>query len=79
VHEKDLVDGEKLHSRFALDSLIVEARVRIGNVEDYLLHFVQLPEIVTERDILQRLTNAGITGSAQFQAHHRISTLHFRG
>jgi len=79
VDNKDLVDGEKLHSRLALDSLIVETRVRIGSVEELLLHSVQSFEIITERDILQRLTDAGIMGGAQFQAHHRISTLHFRG
>jgi hypothetical protein len=64
VAEKDLIDGEKQYSRFALDSLIVEARVRIGNVEDLLLHFVQSPEIITERDILQKLAEAGITDVA---------------
>lgn len=61
VEEKDFVDGEKQYSRFALDSLIVEAGVRIANVEDLLLHFVQSSEIITEHEIAARLSAAEIT------------------
>ena len=51
VEERDVLDGEKEYSRFALNSLIVEAVVKVPNVEDVLMHFVQSPEIVTEDDI----------------------------
>jgi hypothetical protein len=63
VEEKDLIDAEKQYSRFALDSLIVEARVRIANVEDLLIHFLQSPETITETEIATRLTAAKIAAS----------------
>jgi hypothetical protein len=62
AQENDIVDGELQYSRFALDSLIVESSVRITNVEDMLLHFVQSSEIVTERDIARRMSAAQIPG-----------------
>jgi len=58
VEEKDFIDGEKQYSRFALDSLIVEAAVRIPNVEDLLLHFVQSSEILTQDEIAAKLESA---------------------
>ncbi len=63
VEEKDLIDGEKQYSRFALDSLIVEAGARITNIEDLLLHFVQSSEIVTEHEIASKLTAAEVPKS----------------
>jgi hypothetical protein len=63
VEEKDFIDGEKQYSRFALSSLIVEARVRIENIEDLLVHFVQSSEIITEHEISSRLTLAKIPES----------------
>lgn len=60
VEEKDFIDGEIRYSRFALDSLIVEAGVRIANVEDLLVHFVQSSEIITEHEISARLAAAKI-------------------
>jgi len=63
IDGQDLVDGEKQYSRFAIDSLIVEAGARIAKVEDLLLHFIGLSEIVTEHDILNRLPIADIPRS----------------
>lgn len=60
IEEKDLIDAEVQYSRFALDSLIVEARVRIANIEDLLLHFIQSSEIITETEFATRLTEAKI-------------------
>jgi hypothetical protein len=61
VEEKDFVDAERQYSRFALDALIVEAGVRIGNIEDLLLQFLQSSEIVTESEISARLLAAKIS------------------
>ena len=60
VEESDLFGGENQYSRFALDSLIVEAGVQISNVEDFLLYFVGSSEIVTEQDISAMLIAAKI-------------------
>jgi hypothetical protein len=58
--EKDILSGEEQYSRFALDSLIVEASARVSNIEDLLLRFVEAPEIITEEYILQAMVAAGI-------------------
>ena len=63
VEEKDFSDGGKQYSRFALDSLTVEAVVRMANVEDLLVHFVQSFEIITEPEISARLAAAKISAS----------------
>jgi hypothetical protein len=43
IEEKDLTSGILQYSRFALDSLLVEAAPRIRGIEDLLLNFVQGP------------------------------------
>lgn len=58
--KKKIFSGEKLYSRFALDSLIVEAEVRLPRVEDLVLHFVQSSEVLNETDIQDRLIASGI-------------------
>ena len=62
IYEAELFSGEKQYSRFALDSLIVEAGIRIPNVEDLLTHFVGSPEIVTEEDLSAKLIAAKVSG-----------------
>ena len=71
VEAKDIIDGEKPYSRFALDSLIVEAAARISNIEDLLLHFVQSSEIVTENQISDRVVAANMPASET----HSVTTL----
>jgi hypothetical protein len=58
VEDADLIDGEKPYSRFALDSLIVEAAARIANIEDLILQFIESREIVSEDEISDRLLAA---------------------
>ena len=60
IEEKDILCGEVEYSRFALNSLIVEAVVKIPNVQDLLMYFVQSPEIITEQDIASRAGSAGV-------------------
>jgi hypothetical protein len=66
VDEKDFVGGGKNYSRFALDSLIVEASARIPNVEDLLLRFLGSSEVINEQEIFERLGNANIP-SGEFE------------
>jgi hypothetical protein len=63
VEERDIVDGERQYSRFALDALIVESGARIPNVEDLLLHFVQSSEVITDSGISERLVAADVPSS----------------
>lgn len=79
VEEKDFSDGEKQYSRFALDSLTVEAGVRMANVEDLLVHFVQSSEIITDTEISARLTAAKIPASELEAAITLLGELTFIG
>lgn len=79
IEEEDLVDGEKQYSRFALDALIVEAGVRITNIEDLLMHFVQSSEIIVEHDIASRLAASQIPASELEVAITLLTELTFLG
>ena len=63
IEEKDLLDADLQYSRFAADSLIVEARVRIACIEDLLLQFVQASEILSEKEIANAVRASGIAES----------------
>jgi hypothetical protein len=60
VEEKDFVDGERRYSSFALNSLITEGSARIVEIEDLLVQFVQSPEVISEFEVWERLTEARI-------------------
>lgn len=72
IEEKDLLSGTIQYSRFALDSLLVEAAPRIPGIEALLLNLVQGSDIVTEL-ILQREIYA--TGYEPEQADTVIDAL----
>lgn len=79
VGENDFIDGEKRYSRFAIDSLIVEAAVRISNVEDLLVHFVLSSEIITEHEIATRLIAVKISSDELETVIHWFGQLTFLG
>lgn len=79
IEEKDILDGEAAYSRFALNSLIVEAIVRIPEIEDLLMYFVQSPEVVTESDIASRSVQAGIAGQGKEIVIDWLTRLTFLG
>jgi hypothetical protein len=60
VEENDIRGGEVEYSRFALNSLIVEAIVKIPKVQNLLMYFVQSSELVTEHDVDSRALRAGM-------------------
>jgi hypothetical protein len=60
IEEKDVLSGEMQYSRFALDSLIVEAAPRIRIIEDFLLDLVRGPDIVTEKAIQETVLATGL-------------------
>lgn len=72
IEEKDILSGELQYSRFALDSLLVEASPRIPNIEDLLLNFVRGPDIVTDETIRRSVLT---TGSEPKQTNDVIYTL----
>ena len=60
VEEKDIRSGEIEYSRFALNSLIVEALVKIPRIQDLLMLFVQSSELITEHDVASRIVRSGM-------------------
>jgi hypothetical protein len=61
IEENDIRSGQDLYSRFALDSLIVEATPRVPSIEDVLLHLVGATNVVPEETLREAVKSAGIT------------------
>jgi hypothetical protein len=59
IEEKDLLAGLEQYSRFALDSLLVEAAPRIPTIEALLLNLVGGPDVVTEETLRREMMAAG--------------------
>jgi hypothetical protein len=72
IEEKDILSGEMQYSRFALDSLLVEASPRIPEIENLLLDFVRGPDVVTD-ETMQRAVAA--TGSDPERTDDFVGTL----
>ncbi len=61
VEEKDVLDGEKQYSQFALDSILVENGISIPALEGVLLEFVGSAAIVEESYVRQCIERAGLS------------------
>jgi hypothetical protein len=79
IEEKDILSAEQQYSRFALDSLLVEAEGRINRGEDLLLQFVQAPEILTEDWIASAVNAAGLPSTHIGDVITLLSELTFLG
>ena len=79
IDESDILGGENEYSRFALNSLIVEAVVKIPEVENLLMYFVQSSEIITESDILSKLIRAAIPEASKELVIEWLARLTFIG
>ena len=51
VEERDMLDGEKQYSQYALDSILVENGITIPQLESVLFEFVGHSAILTESDV----------------------------
>ena len=51
VEERDMLDGEKQYSQYALDSILVENGITIPQLEAVLFEFVGQSAVLTETDI----------------------------
>jgi hypothetical protein len=60
IEEKDLLSGVKEYSRFAFNSFLAEVSALIPKAEDFLMHFVQAPEIITDHFIQEAMSKAGL-------------------
>jgi hypothetical protein len=60
VEEKDVLDGEKQYSQYALDSILVENGISIPQLEAVLLEFLGSTPIVTESCVRKLVSTSGI-------------------
>ncbi len=60
VEEKDILDGEKQYSLYAVDSILVENGITIPQLELVLLQFVGSAAVLEESAIRQHISRAGI-------------------
>lgn len=60
VEEKDILDGEKQYSQYALDSILVENGISIPQLESVLLQFLGNNPVLDESSVRRNVSNAGI-------------------
>lgn len=60
VEERDVLDGEKEYSQYALDSILVENGITIPELESVLFEFVGSNAVVAEQDAKAFVGRAGI-------------------
>lgn len=60
VEERDILDGEKQYSQYALDSILVENGISIPELEAVLLEFVASAAVINESDARKSVSHAGI-------------------
>jgi hypothetical protein len=60
VEERDVLDGERQYSQYALDSILVENGISIPELEAVLLEFVGSPPIVSESVARRHVSRSGI-------------------
>jgi hypothetical protein len=60
VEERDIFDGEKEYSQYALDSILVENGISIPQLESVLFEFVGVAPIVGEDEVRKLVAKAAI-------------------
>lgn len=60
VEEKDILDGEKAYSQYALDSILVENVSVIPQLEQLLFEFVGGPTVVAQDEVKRHMGAVGI-------------------
>ena len=60
VEEKDILDGEKQYSQYAMDSILVENGISIPQLESVLYEFVGRSSVVLESEVKQYVSNTSI-------------------
>jgi hypothetical protein len=79
VEERDILDGEKQYSQYALDSILVENGISIPELEAVLLEFVASPAILSETLARQNVSRAGVEAEEVDAVLARLVDLTFLG
>jgi hypothetical protein len=79
VEEKDILDGEKVYSQYALDSVLVENGVTIPQLQAVLYEFVGDKSILSETSVLLKVTDACIAPEKAADVINHLVSLTFLG
>jgi hypothetical protein len=79
VEERDVIDGEKQYSQYALDSILVENGITIPELEAVLFEFVGAPPVLPTYEIAKRMRRAGIGYERTGQVTDQLVKLSFLG
>jgi hypothetical protein len=79
IEEKDLLSGQDQYSRFALDSLLVEASPRIPKIEALLLNLVGSTDVVTDETLRVEMRTAGFEADGLDSVVDTLGELTFLG
>jgi len=60
VEEKDILDGEKQYSQYALDSVLVENNITVPQLEAVILEFLGSQAIMAKSAVRQHVSNGGV-------------------
>jgi hypothetical protein len=60
VEEKDIVDGEKQYSQYALDSILVENGITVPELESVLFEFIGNSAILSKSQVIRQISRANI-------------------
>jgi hypothetical protein len=60
VEERDILDGEKQYSQYALDSILVENGITVPQLESVLFEFVGAQAVLTEETVKELVAKADI-------------------
>ncbi len=79
VEERDVLDGEKQYSQYALDSILVENGITIPQLEAVLFEFVGGPPVLKEQDVVDLIVRASIPRSKVLEVIAHLVKLSFLG
>jgi hypothetical protein len=79
VEEKDVLDGEKQYSQYALDSILVENGITVPELELVLFEFVGAAAIMTEDEVRRMISKADVSATAVDGVVDHLVKLSFLG
>ncbi|MGC2506542.1 MAG: hypothetical protein WA369_07775 [Candidatus Acidiferrales bacterium] len=79
VRESDVLEAEKQYSQYALESILVENGISVGNLETILYEFAGCSSRLSEAEVLARLAKAGVRTEDYSRIVDHLSSLAFLG
>jgi len=79
VEERDILDGEKQYSQYALDSILVENGITIPQLESVLFEFVGVRAVLTEESVKELVAKADIPAEKVDAVVEHLVKLSFMG